>query len=186
MTATIIEMLTNSIILAALLWASATDMRERVIPNACVTAVVAAFVLRTLAAPGAQGALHGLAVGFAHACLVFSLLLLSIAFMSRLGNRDGIGAGDIKLLSALATTMPVLGGITLIGLSCALGLCGHAAFSAASMARQGKQLRSGLRMASPATALRLDAPAREGEGIRMAPAIAAAYLLLQLWPAAML
>lgn len=176
MAAIIAQNLAQTIILAALLWASITDLRQRVIPNACETAIVAAFMLRAIAAPGAQGTPHCLAAGFAHACLVFSLLLLSVAFMSRLGREEGIGAGDIKLFSALATTTTVMGSLQLIGLSCVIGL---AAKAAAGLVRQRAVSRTGAKTA----ALHWGPAVPEHDGIPMAPAIAAAWLLLQIMSA---
>ncbi len=176
MAAIIVQNLAQTIILAALLWASVTDLRQRVIPNACVTAVVAAFMLRAIAAPGSQGAPHCLAAGFARACLVFSLLLLSVAFMSRLGREEGIGAGDIKLFSALATTTTVMGSLQLIGLSCVIGL---AAKAVVGLARQRSVSQAGAKTA----ALHWGPSVPNHDGIPMAPAIAVSWLLLQIMSA---
>lgn len=179
MAAIIVENLTQTIVLTALLWASVTDLRERVIPNACVTTVFGAFILQAIAAPGAQGAPHCLATGFAHACLIFSLLLLSVAFMGRLGIEDGIGAGDLKLFSALATTTTLMGSLQLIGLSCAIALVAKAVAGAASLARRRAVSWGGAKTAAlhwgPSTAT---APA--AEGIPMAPAIAVSWVVVQI------
>ena len=179
MAAIIVENLAQIIVLAALLWASVTDLRQRVIPNACVTAVVAAFMLRALAAPGTQAVPHCLAVGFAHACLIFSLLLLSVAFMGRLGIEDGIGAGDLKLFSALATTTTLMGSLLLIGLSCALALAAKAVAGAATLARRRAVSWGGAKTVAlrwgPSTAT---SPA--AEGIPMAPAIAVSWVVVQI------
>ncbi len=181
----IAESLAQAIVLAALLWASVTDLRQRVIPNACVTTVVAAFILRAVAAPGSQGAAHCLATGFAHACLIFSLLLLSVAFMSRLGCKDSIGAGDLKLFSALATTTAPMGSLQLIGLSCTIGLAAKGVAAAAASARRRAVSWGG---AAPA-ALRWGpsaAPAPAAEGIPMAPAIAVSWVVVQILSACIL
>ncbi len=179
MAAIFVENLAQTIVLAALLWASVTDLRERVIPNACVTTVFAAFILRAVAAPGAQGTFHCLAVGFAHACLVFSLLLLSVAFMGRLGIEDGIGAGDLKLYSALATTTTLLGSLLLIGLSCVLALVAKAVAGAASSVRSRAVSWGGAKTVAlrwgPSTAT---SPA--AEGIPMALAIAVSWVVVQI------
>ncbi len=183
----IAESLAQVIVLAALLWASVTDLRQHVIPNVCVTTVVAAFILRAVAAPGSQGAAHCLATGFAHACLIFSLLLLSVALMSRLGCKDSIGAGDLKLFSALATTTTLMGSLQLIGLSCAIGLAAKGVVAAATLARRRAVSWGGAAPAAlhwgPSAA---PAPAAEDEGIPMAPAIAVSWVVVQILSACVL
>ena len=113
----------------ALGWGALVDARERRIPNAAVTAVaLAALVQMTLAlalpevAVGAYGSM-GLAdapsrLGWG----VGSLLALSLgeALWRRARGTHGMGAGDIKLIGALALWLgPFI--VAALTLACAAG-----------------------------------------------------------------
>ncbi len=177
-----LQTVAQTLTLAALLFASATDIRRRIIPNACVVAVMVAFVLKTCAAASTPlSALHTLAVGAAHGALVGCLLLVPEAFLGNGGEKGAVGAGDIKLFSALAMGAPVLGGMVLVAFSCVLGVAAKGVELACARAWVCAKGRFHAAVVGPqSNEPQLEYAALVPEGIRMAPAITLSYILLQL------
>ena len=94
-----------AVLVVSLGLASASDLSSRTIPNACVAGTALA------ATP-----------------LVASALLAAAAsFSRRVHGRDGVGAGDIKLLGALGLWAGPVGGLAVVGASCLIALAGRAA-----------------------------------------------------------
>lgn len=112
------------ILVVSLGLASASDLSNRTIPNAC--AVSAALVAMPLAvsAPDLPAALGRSLSGTA---VVVALLTAAASLSGRIHGRDGVGAGDIKLLGALGLWAGPVGGLAVVGGSCLLALAGRAA-----------------------------------------------------------
>jgi len=85
------QLVTYGMMLAAVAWAAATDVRTRRIPNWLTAALAVAGVANALIVPGAPlstgSALAGLGVGLAVPFVFFAIRAL--------------GAGDVKLLAAI-------------------------------------------------------------------------------------
>lgn len=144
------------VLVTALLLAAASDLWGRVIPNGCVAAVVLARIPLALAAEEPAGTLAHSVAGMV-TVLVF--LLLSAAISRRMTGSAGLGGGDVKLFCALGAWAGPLGGLIVVGVSCALALCGRFAC---------QRLREAARFAA----------LRRGEPMPMAPAIMATMLVL--------
>lgn len=115
---------------AALAVASVTDLRRRVVPNACALLAWASGVLAAVVAgPLPVSVLRSLAGSLA----VLAVMLLAARLSARGGGRGGVGGGDVKLLAAVAAWAGPVGGLAVVALSCALGLLGWGA--AALLAR---------------------------------------------------
>ena len=61
------------------------------------------------------------------AVVVVALLAVAASLSRRIHGRDGVGAGDIKLLGALGLWAGPVGGLAVVGGSCLLALAGRAA-----------------------------------------------------------
>ena len=61
------------------------------------------------------------------AVVVVALLTVAASLSRRIHGRDGVGAGDIKLLGALGLWAGPVGGLAVVGGSCLLALAGRAA-----------------------------------------------------------
>lgn len=106
-----------------LAWASVSDMRRRIIPNAAVAAgivvwlaalcasEVAGIDVRTAAAEGLAGALL-LGAGMLVFCVVFE----------RAAGRASMGGGDIKLFAMVALYLGVMGALASVMLACILAI----------------------------------------------------------------
>ncbi len=106
-----------------LLTVSLTDLDARVIPNPCVGAVVLlrAGALAARVPEGAAGVANA-AGSLASGVAMLALLLVSTRVARRLLGEAGMGAGDLKLLSALALFTGFERGLLLLALASALGL----------------------------------------------------------------
>ena len=151
---TVADMACSVALLVALVVASVSDLRERIVPNGCPATVAAAGVVRSLVrvalGGGDVGPLFSALLG---AAVVFLVMLAAALISGRGGRGSGVGGGDVKLLAAAgAWTGPVLGLVT-IGLSCLIGLAGWFAlhFAIALMGRRPPE-RGGIPLA-PAIAL---------------------------------
>lgn len=108
-------------LVAALAVASVTDLRRRVVPNACALLAWASGVVAAVAV----GPLPGAALrSLAGSAAVLAVMLLAARLSARGGGRAGVGGGDVKLLAAVAAWTGPVGGLAAVGLSCALGLLG--------------------------------------------------------------
>ena len=95
------------ILVVSLGLASASDLSNRTIPNACVVSAALAAMPLAVSAPDLSASLGRSLSG---AVVVVALLTVAASLSRRIHGRDGVGAGDIKLLG-----------------SCLLALAGRAA-----------------------------------------------------------
>lgn len=152
---TILRSAAVGILVLALALAVASDLGTRTIPNGCVAAVaLCAAPTVTYADDLACAAARSLA----GAAAVLALLLAARGLSRKLHGSAGIGAGDIKLLSALGLWAGPVGGLAIVGASCVIALIGRAA---AQRSREAASF----------------AALRRGTPMPMAPAIAAAAAL---------
>ncbi len=104
--------------------ASASDLSNRTIPNACV---VSAALAATPLAVSAPDLFASLGRSLSGAAVVVALLTAAASLSRRIHGCDGVGAGDIKLLGALGLWAGPVGGLAVVGGSCLLALAGRAA-----------------------------------------------------------
>ena len=151
---TVIDIACDVALLVALVVASVSDLRERIVPNGCPATVAAAGVVRSLVRMALGGGdARPLLSALLGAAVVFLVMLAAALISGRGGRGSGVGGGDVKLLAAAgAWTGPMLGLVT-IGLSCLIGLAGWFAlhFAIALMGRRPPE-RGGIPLA-PAIAL---------------------------------
>lgn len=120
------------VLVVALGTAAAEDLRRRVVPNACVLAVWASgLVAATAAGPLPAAVLRALA----GTLVVLAVMLLARWLSARGGGRGGVGGGDVKLLAAVAAWTGPVGGLVVVGLSCAIGLMGWGAAALLALLR---------------------------------------------------
>ena len=113
-----------TILVVSLGLASARDLSNRTIPNACVVSAALAATPLAVSAPDLLAALGRSLCG---AVVVIALLTVAASFSRRVHGRDGVGAGDIKLLGALGLWAGPVGGLAVVGASCLIALAGRAA-----------------------------------------------------------
>ncbi len=130
----------------ALLAASARDIAAREIPNECVAAVVAARLVSVVAERDVG---HAAAASVEGAACVLAFLLAVRALAWRVFGSAGIGAGDVKLWSALGLWAGPVGGLAVVGASCVIALACHAAVPA----RDRASFRPGTMPMAPSIAL---------------------------------
>ena len=104
--------------------ASVSDLSCRTIPNACVVSAALAATPLAVSAPDLSASLGRSLSG---AVVVVVLLTAAASLSRRIHGRDGVGAGDIKLLGALGLWAGPVGGLAVVGGSCLLALAGRAA-----------------------------------------------------------
>lgn len=112
------------ILVVSLGLASASDLSNRTIPNACVVSAALAAMPLAVSAPDLSASLGRSLSG---AVVVVALLTVAASLSRRIHGRDGVGAGDIKLLGALGLWAGPVGGLAVVGGSCLLALAGRAA-----------------------------------------------------------
>lgn len=112
------------ILVVSLGLASASDLSNRTIPNACVVSAALAATPLAVSAPDLSAALGRSLSG---ASVVVALLAVAASLSRRIHGLDGVGAGDIKLLGALGLWAGPVGGLAVVGASCLLALAGRAA-----------------------------------------------------------
>lgn len=186
----IAELISIFVLVGALVASSARDLADRVIPNACV-ALVAAARVPAIAFSGDPAAAAARALAGA-ACVLAFLLAAVLLGRKALGSA-GIGAGDIKLWSALGLWTGPVGGLAVVGASCAIALAARGAHAAALRAWPRPSLFRGRghqapsfsvrRGKEPEGAARREPAAAEPsclDAMPMAPSIAAAMALVSL------
>ena len=104
--------------------ASVSDLSSRTIPNACTAAAALAAAPLVASAPDLSAALGRSLSG---AAVVVALLTVAASLCRGIHGRDGVGAGDIKLLGALGLWAGPVGGLAVVGASCLIALAGRAA-----------------------------------------------------------
>ena len=113
-----------TILVVSLGLASVSDLSNRTIPNACAVSAALAATPLSVSAPDPPAALGR---SFCGAAVVIALLTVAASFSRRVHGRDGVGAGDIKLLGALGLWAGPVGGLAVVGASCLIALAGRAA-----------------------------------------------------------
>lgn len=113
-----------TILVVSLGLASVSDLSNRTIPNACVVSAALAVMPLAVVAPDLLAAFGRSLCG---AAVVAALLTVAASFSRRVHGRDGVGAGDIKLLGALGLWAGPVGGLAVVGASCLIALAGRAA-----------------------------------------------------------
>lgn len=113
-----------AVLVVSLGLASASDLSSRTIPNACVAGTALAATPLVASAPDLPAAIGRSISG---AAIVVALLAAAASFSRRVHGRDGVGAGDIKLLGALGLWAGPVGGLAVVGASCLIALAGRAA-----------------------------------------------------------
>ena len=113
-----------TILVVSLGLASASDLSNRTIPNACVVSAALAATPLAVSAPDLLAALGRSLCG---AVVVIALLTVAASLCRGIHGHDGVGAGDIKLLGALGLWAGPVGGLAVVGASCLIALAGRAA-----------------------------------------------------------
>ncbi|MDO4443035.1 MAG: prepilin peptidase [Slackia sp.] len=128
-----------------LAWASAVDIKRRIVPGAAIAAGIflwcAAFVSAMAAdAAGWEGALtasyvweRGFVAGIGGALFATVLVLSVDAVLSHITGRSAIGMGDVELLFVLGLYVGFWGAIACLFIACALAAlysCARFAFDA--------------------------------------------------------
>ena len=114
--------------LSALLgWASAEDLRSRIIPNACIISTLGVRAV-TIAAQAIEGRLSSGEVVYYVAsgiAVMVALTLFELAF-ERATGREGMGGGDVKLYAVAGFYLGIERAMGVVALSCILVLIGSA------------------------------------------------------------
>ena len=127
-----LEAVELAMLAAALLVCSVTDLARRVIPNRVVVGIL---VIRgtylcleagwgSVSGQGCSYALGEAAASLAGGALVLLLLVAVQLLWARVRGspQQGLGGGDVKLLSACGSYLGTVGGMACVALSCALAL----------------------------------------------------------------
>lgn len=165
------------VLMVALLVASVTDMRRRIIPNECAVAVALAGLLHSAVASVVSGSAEPLQRAVLGLAAVLAVMLVTALVSARLGGLSGVGGGDVKLLSALGIWTGPLTGLMVLAGACLLSVLGWLA--ACLMAHI--QMLSGHNAVMFDTSEPAAPPDRPtARGIPMAPAISAAATIALL------
>lgn len=141
------------VLAAALGVAAATDLSCRIVPNGCVLAVAAAGVLRATVASARTHDLMPLLAAAGGGLVVLVVMLAAAGLSARGGREPGVGGGDVKLLSAVGFWVGPVGGLLVVGLSCAVGLaCWCLGWAIAAARASGRARERGIPLA-PAVAV---------------------------------
>ena len=123
------------VLAAALGVAAATDLSCRIVPNGCALAVAAAGALRAAVASAHHHDVMPLLSSAGGGLVVLVIMLAAAGLYARAGHGPGVGGGDVKLLSAVGFWVGPVGGLLVVGLSCAVGLVGWCLGRASAAAR---------------------------------------------------
>ena len=110
------------VLAAALGVAAATDLSCRIVPNGCAIAVAAAGALRAAVPSVHHHDMMPLLSSAGGGLVVLVVMLAAAGLSARAGHGPGVGGGDVKLLSAVGFWVGPVGGLLVVGLSCAVGL----------------------------------------------------------------
>lgn len=108
---------------AGLLAASSVfDLRERIVPNALVIALVGVWVISQIAAALCGIATPSCTEQIVGAFAVGAALLVATLLFERISKRNALGGGDIKLLAACTLFLGIPGILICLGIACALSV----------------------------------------------------------------
>lgn len=136
----VVRTVAAAVVVLALAASAVCDLASRTIPNACALAIACARVPAMLVEVDPAAAAGRSLAG---AAAVFALLALAASTTLAYSGQRGVGAGDVKLLSALGLWAGPCGGLLLAGAACLLALAGRAARVALAAARGARALCAG-------------------------------------------